>query len=455
MKHFKPPYPARPKKQFNPLKALFYAHKNLLSIWPEFAFKKDFMHFKVLKQHLFIVNSPETVRNVMIENGMNYLDKSTQQVKALEPLLGNGLFVSTGETWKKHRRLLSGAFDDAHIKLYSVSMISAIQDMATKWDKLAPNTTLSMQSEMAQLGADIIARTLFGEKLGSESAARVVDAFADYQTVVRQMDIPKLIGMCWFPNLNGKFGKGKNATKIIHDVVDDIMEKATYKENKDTLAAQLIRASETLDESESMTHLEIRNEIIVLFMAGHETTANVLSWVWYLLSQSPDVERKLHEELASELGGKTPTYDDINKLPYTRAILDETMRLYPPVPVLARQAQKDDTINGQHVPAKSNILIVPWLLQRHKKHWEHPDHFIPERFLPDAKKPTKFTYIPFSAGPRVCPGKIFGIKESVLVFAILAQRFRAETANGYAGEMDCRLTLRPRDNLPMTLIKRQ
>jgi cytochrome P450 len=454
MNHFKPPYPARPKKQFNPLKALFYAHKNLLSIWPEFAFKKDFMHFKVLKQNLFIVNSPETVRKVMIENGMNYLDKSTQQVKALEPLLGNGLFVSTGETWKKHRRLLSGSFDDTHIKLYSVSMISAIQDMETKWDKLAPNTTLSMQSEMAQLGADIIARTLFGEKLGSESAARVVEAFADYQTVVRQMDIPKLIGMRWFPNLNGKFGKGKHATKIIHDVVDDIMEKATYKENKDTLAAQLIRASETLDESESMTRLEIRNEIIVLFMAGHETTANVLSWVWYLLSQSPDVEKKLHEELARELGGKTPTYEDINKLPYTRAILDETMRLYPPVPVLARQAREDDTINGQHIPAKSNILIVPWLLQRHKKHWEHPDHFIPERFLPDAKKPTKFTYIPFSAGPRVCPGKTFGIKESVLVFAILAQRFRAETTNGYAGEMDCRLTLRPRDNLPMRLIKR-
>ncbi|MCK5895954.1 MAG: cytochrome P450, partial [Cocleimonas sp.] len=216
IKHFKPPYPARPQQQFNPLKALFYAHKNLLSIWPEFAFKKDFMHFKVLKQHLFIVNSPETVRKVMIENGMNYLDKSTQQVKALEPLLGNGLFVSTGETWKKHRRLLSGSFDDKHIKLYSTSMISAIQDMASEWDTLASGSTIAMQPQMAQLGADIIARTLFGEKLGAESAANVVSAFADYQTVVRQMDIPKLIGLQWFPNLNGKFGVGKRSAQTIH-----------------------------------------------------------------------------------------------------------------------------------------------------------------------------------------------------------------------------------------------
>ncbi len=455
MNHFKPPYPARPKKQFNPIKALFYAHKNLLSIWPEFAFEKDFMHFKVLKQQIFIVNSPATIRQVMIEKGMNYLDKTTQQVKALEPLLGNGLFVSTGKTWEKHRKLLTPSFDISHLEMYSHVMISAIEDKAKKWDQLESGSDVFMQPEMAELGADIIARTLFGEKLGSESASAVVSAFADYQTVVRQMDIPKLIGIQRFvPNLNGKFGTGKTAAQTIHSVVDGIMEKATYKENADTLAAQFIHASKTLDPSEAMTVEEIRNEIIVLFMAGHETTANVLAWMWYLLSQSPEVEKKLHEELERELGGKTPTYADIEKLPYTRAILDETMRLYPPVPVLARQASEADTLQGVHVPPGSNVLIVPWLIQRHKKYWDKPDHFIPERFMPDAKKPVKFTYIPFSAGPRVCPGKAFGIKESILVFAILAQRFRAETTAGYDGGQDCRLTLRPSDNLPMKLIKR-
>ena len=162
MTYFKPPYPDRPKKQLNPLKALYFARKNLLSIWPEFAFNKEFMHFKVLKQNIFIVNSPETIRQVFIEKGMNYLDKTTQQVKALEPLLGNGLFVSTGDTWKKHRKLITPSFDVAHLEQYSAVMISAIQDTAKKWDKLESGSTVLMQPEMAQLGADIIARTLFG-----------------------------------------------------------------------------------------------------------------------------------------------------------------------------------------------------------------------------------------------------------------------------------------------------
>ena len=260
MTYFKPPHPDRPSKQLNPLKALYFARKNLLSIWPAFAFKQDFMQFKVLKQHIFIVNSPETIRQVFIEKGMNYLDKTTQQVKALAPLLGNGLFVSTGETGKKHRRLVTPSFDSSHIEMYSPVMISAIEDTAERWDKLESGSKVLMQPEMAQLGADIIARTLFGEKLGSESAAAVVSAFADYQTVVRQMDLPKLMGIERFvPNLNGKFGTGKIAAQTIHGIIDGIMEKAAYKENKDTLAAQFIHASHTLDPSMALSHEELRN----------------------------------------------------------------------------------------------------------------------------------------------------------------------------------------------------
>lgn len=455
MNHFKPPYPHRPKSQLNPIKGLYYAHKDLLSIWPETAFSAKFMSLKVLKQQIFIANSPETIRHVFVGNASNYHSKSTQQIKALAPLLGDGLFVSDGETWAKHRKLITPSFDSTHIKMYSKSMIGAIQETRERWDKLESNSNILMQPEMASLGAEIISRTLFGEKLGAENAESVVEAFANYQAVVKQMDLPKLLGLPdWIPNLNGKVGKGKKAAKTIHAVVDDIMKKATHKEYQDTLAAQLIRANHNLDESESMTHEQIRNEIIVLFMAGHETTANVLAWMWYLLSQAPDVEKKMHDELDSVLGGATPTFSDIANLPYTRAILDETMRLYPPVPILARQAAGEDIINGKHIPAKANMLVVPWLIQRHKLYWDQPDHFIPERFMPDAPKPQKFTYIPFSAGPRVCPGKAFGINESVLVFAILAQKYRAETTAGYQGEHDCRLTLRPQDNLPMKLIRR-
>ena len=186
-------------------------------------------------------------------------------------------------------------------------------------------------------------------------------------------------------------------------------------------------------------------------MAGHETTANVLAWTWYLISQAPDVEEKLHQELQEVLDGRTPEYADVENLKYTRAILDETMRLYPPVPILSRQALKDDDIRGRKVPAGSLMLIVPWLVQRHKKLWKNPDSFMPERFMPDAEKPKKFTYLPFSAGPRVCIAKSFGITESVLAIAIIAQRFRLTLPPNADVKHECRLTLRPKGKLPMTM----
>jgi len=191
-----------------------------------------------------------------------------------------------------------------------------------------------------------------------------------------------------------------------------------------------------------------------LFMAGHETTANVLAWTWYLVSQAPEVEAKLHAELDQVLAGRTPEMDDVENLKYTRAILDETMRLYPPVPILSREAMAEDTIRGRKVPAGSIMLIVPWLIHRHKKYWDKPDHFIPERFMPDAPKPIKFSYIPFSAGPRVCLGKNFGIIESVLTIAMLAQRFRLSMPKGTKVEHECRLTLRPKGRLPMKVTVR-
>ena len=245
------------------------------------------------------------------------------------------------------------------------------------------------------------------------------------------------------------------AAKRIHSVVDEIIDRAAEKENQDTLVAHLLAANDGRDSENSLTREQIRNEIIVLFMAGHETTANSLAWCWYLLSQSPDVEAKLHAELDEVLGDRVPDFSDVAKLPYTRAIFDESIRLYPPVPILSRQASEDDTIRRQHVPKGSLMLVVPWLLHRHKNLWDQPDTFIPERFLPGAEnKPNKFAYIPFSAGPRVCLGKSFGIVESVLSIAILAQRFRLTLPEGTEVLHECRLTLRPKGSLPMTLEKR-
>ncbi len=456
MSAFIPPFPKRHKKEINPFQALYYAKNDLLSIWDEAAFSDEFTSQKILRQYVFVANSPDIIRYVMVENKDNYERKSPQMRRALEPLLGDGLFISDGETWASRRKIQTPLFDHSHIKMFSEVMISTITEMADDWQSQGDGAQLSVHTEMGKLAAEIIARTLFGEKLGAENSTAVVNAFADYQSVVKQMALSNFLGLPdWFPNVNGKIGKARKAAKTIHNAIDAIIAKAEKEGHEGTMVAEFIKANQSENGLDTMTRKQIRNEIIVLFMAGHETTANVLAWTWYLISQSPDVEKKLHEELDQVLGDRPPVMEDIANLPYTRAILDETMRLYPPVPILSRQALKEDTIRGKKVPAGSLMLIVPWLIQRHKKFWKNPDSFIPERFMPGAEKPIKFTYIPFSAGPRVCIGKNFGITESVLAVAILAQRFRLSLAPDTDVTHECRLTLRPKGSLPMISSFRQ
>ncbi len=453
MSDFIPPYPKRHKDDISPFKALYYAQNDLLSIWDERSFTARFMHRKILKQNVFIANSPETIRYVFVENKDNYERKSPQMRRALEPLLGDGLFISDGETWSSRRKIQTPLFDSTHIKMFTDTMISTIAETADDWQSRNEGrdaSEIDIHPEMGKLTAEIIARTLFGEKLGSENSSAVVEAFAEYQSVVKQTNLSNFLGLPdWLPNLNGKMGKGRRAAKTIHDAVDNIIAKAEEGDHEGTLVAEFLKANKGESGVDLMTKQQIRNELIVLFMAGHETTANVLAWTWYLISQTPEVEAKLHAELDEVLAGRTPEMSDVENLKYTRAILDETMRLYPPVPILSREAMAEDTIRDRKIPAGSIMLIVPWLIHRHKKYWDKPDHFIPERFMPDAPKPIKFSYIPFSAGPRVCLGKNFGIVESVLTIAMLAQRFRLSMPMGTKVEHECRLTLRPKGRLPM------
>jgi cytochrome P450 len=452
MSEFIPPFPRRHKHQINPFQALYYAQNDLLSIWGEDAFTNEFMSQKILRQHVFVANSPEIIRYVLVENKDNYERKSPQIKRALGPLLGDGLFISDGKTWSSRRKIQTPLFDSSHIQMYSKNMVSTITEMAGNWQKLDDGTSIEVHTEMAKLAAEIISRVLFGEKLGSENSAAVVGAFTDYQSVVKQMAISNFLGLPdWMPNVNAKIGKARVAAKTIHNAVDAIIAIAEKENHKDTMVAELIKANKSENGMDLMTREQIRNELIVFFLAGHETTANVLTWTWYLISQAPDVEKKLHQELDEVLAGRVPEYADVENLKYTRAILDETMRLYPPVPVLSRQALKDDEIRGKKVPAGSIMLVVPWLIQRHKKFWKDPDHFIPERFMPGAEKPKKFTYIPFSVGPRVCIGKSFGITESVLAIAIIAQRFRLTLPPDTDVKHECRLTLRTKGKLPMTM----
>jgi cytochrome P450 len=253
----------------------------------------------------------------------------------------------------------------------------------------------------------------------------------------------------WIPRFHSPaiHRSAKRIHKVLEQVIGDCRERLSGGEAS---MIRLLLEARDPETGEPLDDVALRNEAAVIFMAGHETTANSLAWAWYLLSQSPQTEEHLHAELAKALAGRLPTLDDVPELPYTRAIFEETVRLYPPVPLLARQALRDETIRGRSVPAGSLLIVVPWLLHRHRKFWGKPDHYIPERFLPEnAQFRVRHAYLPFSVGPRICIGAAFGLTEAVLCIATLAQRVRLRLAPDAAVAPVCRLTLRPGDDLRM------
>jgi len=222
-------------------------------------------------------------------------------------------------------------------------------------------------------------------------------------------------------------------------------------EPKDLLA-RLISARDS-ETGGGMTAKEVRDQVVTIFMAGHEITAQALSWTFYLLSQHPDVEGKLHDELAAVLG--TPRYEDLARLRYTRMVIEETMRLFPPAHTIGRQPLGEDQVLGHRIPAGSTVLILPWLLHRKPTLWENPNCFDPERFAPEHTAPhPRFAYIPFGAGPRICIGAAFAMAEAMIILATAAQRYRLRLKPGFAVEAQGLITLRPRHGLPMTLERR-
>ena len=436
------------------------ARRNLLQIWPDKAYRAKSLDFRLLNQHYLVCNSSDTVRQVFLDAHDNYDRKSPQMRHALEPLLGDGLFVSDGDTWRQRRKYCAPAFEIDLLPGFAAIMADSARELADRWAEL-PDGQVDMLNEMARLTARIIGRTVFGDEVADAEAAQVVEGFSEYQHLVEQISFSDAFGLPWlrwFGNPIRKLAAYRSITKV-HQIIDRIIARHRDRPSggQFTLLSLLLDGDTGKPGAARVCPLNAtaaRNEAIVMFMAGHETTANSLAWTWYLLDHSPEVAAKLHEELDRVLAGRPPAYEDVANLPYTRAVFEEAMRLYPPVPLLSRQARAEDTIRDKRVEPGSIILVVPWLLHRHEEYWDDPDSFRPERFLSGQPRPDKFIYLPFSVGHRVCLGLRFGLTEGILCLATLAQRFKARVRPGHKVEIECRLTLRPKGGLPMVLESR-
>jgi cytochrome P450 len=447
---FVPPFPERPYKPLSALATLRTARQNLLAIWQEQAFEWEFFSTRVLSRMLFICNSPNTVARAFIDQHASFERKSPQMRHALAPLLGDGLFISDGEIWRRRRPIVAQIVHVSQLPLFVPLITQAATETAERLASLPQGAPVNALAEMAALTAEIICQTVFGRRLGAEHSGEIVAAFSKYQRLIDQLDLGYFLGLPdWVPRFHSP--ATRRAASRIHHVLERVIRdcRESLTGGDDSMIRLLLEARDPVT-GEALDSEAVRNEAAVIFMAGHETTANSLAWTWYLVSQSPEVEERLHAELEQVLQGRPPTLADVPKLVYTRAVFEEAIRLYPPVPLLARQSLRDEIIRGRPVPAGSLVMVIPWLLHRHRKYWEKPDHFMPERFLPQhSQSLVRHAYVPFSIGPRICAGAAFGLTEAILCIATLAQRTRLRLAADAVVEPVCRLTLRPGKDLRM------
>ncbi|WP_069879126.1 cytochrome P450 [Bosea sp. BIWAKO-01] len=450
---FIPAHPRPREREQNILQIVLGARHNLIGNWLEDHYRSGVESFRVLRRQIVFVNTPELVKHVLVTRHQNYERKSPQMRRALEALLGDGLFISDGEIWKRRRPLVADIVHKRRLPEFGRTMEAAALALAEEWAQLPEGTEVELTTDMAQLTAAIISRAVFGNKLGREAAERVVNGFSAYQRATDSFNLGYFLGADeGWPAFGG--AARRRAVEMVHKVIEDVIEAHLAGGGDAGSMVDLLIRRNQRSEGAELDVGALRNEAATIFMAGHETTAVTLTWAWYLLANAPWVRQAVHDEIEAVCGDRSPVLDDVSRLRWCKAVIQETLRLYPPVPLLPRQARAADRIGNIEVEKSALIMIAPWLLHRATDLWDRPNHFLPERFL-DGTRINPFAYIPFSVGPRICAGLNFGLDEAILCLAVLAQRFEVVPRPDYRVEPICRLTLRPSGGLPATIVPRR
>lgn len=431
---------------------IFGARHSLIGNWTVENYCSGIDTFRILGRQIVFVNTPEFIKYVMVTRHANFERKSPQMRRALEVLLGDGLFISEGETWKTRRPLVADIVHKNRVPAFGLTMEQVTQAFSEEWAARPEGEEFELTAAMAELTAEIISQTVFGKSLGSEAARQVIEGFTSYQKSIDSFNIGYFLG--WdegWPILHGP-GK-RRAVKMVHSVVEKVIAAHLEGGGDTGSMVDLLVKRQQRNPELALDITALRNEAATIFMAGHETTATTLTWAFYCLAHAPWVEAKLLAELERVCPGRAPTIGDVDQLDWCRAVILETLRLYPPVPLLPRQSHEADEIGGIPVEKGGFVMIAPWLMHRNSDFWEHPHHFMPERFEGGAKI-NPFVFFPFSVGPRICPGLNFGQSEAILCLATLVRRFKVRPRPDYRAEPAGRLTLRPRGGMPVTVEKR-
>ncbi|GAB4190039.1 MAG: cytochrome P450 [Roseiflexaceae bacterium] len=381
----------------------------------------DIFMLKLGPRNAYVLADPEAVYHVLVKNQKNYIKGVGYDGFRL--LVGQGLVTSDGELWRQQRRLMQPSFTPVATTRFFDMMVEVTQTLIERWQSPAEQgQTINMDAEMRRLTISVIGRAMFGVDLDKEQTEIGAAFQSAFQFVAhRSMGLPLPLGLP-LP----RHRQFRRDEALLEQFIAAKIAEGQATPDSPTLLSLLLRARDE-DSGAGMSQAQLRDEVVTLFFAGFETTARSLTWAWYLVSQHPEVRARLEQEATEVLGGRAPRLDDLYRLTYTRMVVDETLRLYPPTALLARDAMADDELLGYRIPAGSSVFPMPYAVHRNPALWPEPDLFKPERFAPEAEAARpKYAYIPFAAGSRVCLGNNFALLEMVLALSMASARYRIE-----------------------------
>lgn len=399
---------------------------------------------------MYIVSDPDQVQHILVKNNKNYYKgRAYDQLKAL---LGNGLLTNKGESWIKQRRLMQPAFHRERLTSFASIMTEECQAIIDRWKALPDGTTVNLSRDMMEMTLKIICRTMFTADV-ADMVDRVNDEFhIANEALIERITNPFKIPV-WLPTPGNV--KEKGAYDTIKSIVENVIEgRRNSGEHYDDLLAMLMEAKDE-DTGEMMDDEQLRDEVVTMFLAGHETTGVALTWLFHCLDENSEAAEKLLQEEADVLDGRTPEAMDIRTLSYTKMVIDETLRLYPPAWLISRQSYEDDMLGDYITPKATNCMIPVYAIHRDARYWDDPMQFEPERFnAENSKGRHKFVYFPFGGGPRLCIGNNFALMEMQLIVPMILREFKLNKPEGFQFIKDPLITMRPEPDMEMVVTKR-
>jgi cytochrome P450 len=446
--NFHPPRPIPHARPLNAVGFVLTMARNPLAIWSEAAFTERWLRTEWLGVPTIIVNDPAAIRHVMVDNAKNYAMQPLRQ-RVLRPILRDGLLTAEGELWKRTRRAIAPVFAPRNTQALAPAMLKRSQRFAGTL--AAGPATVDAAEQMTLLTFDILQATLFSGDIAGEPREFAAATAALLRTMGRVDPLDVLDAPAFLPRLTRVLGR--RSLGYFRDLIGATIgrREALLKSAPDRAPRDLLTL---LLEVEGLSRDEVEDNIITFIGAGHETTARALGWALYLLSQAPEERTRLEAELdAHDWDSDASTWTE--RLPMTRAVLEEAMRLYPPAPSLNRAALETDRFETLNIPKGASVLVMPWIVHRHHRLWDRPNDFVPERFLaPQRANIDRFQFLPFGIGPRTCIGASFALQEGVVALASLLRKLRFDYVGATPPQPVQKITVQPEQGLLMRVSSR-